>query len=89
MEERTDWGTLVDWKDMPMSELEGRDAVAVTLDGTVISGQLERRVTNTTDSRWESLSFRNLPQYVLLNFNDTGNRLATNLFRSLDVMGRK
>lgn len=79
--------TISDWMDKPIEELAGKRAIAITVSGTTIDGELEYRMEKTEDGlRVESLNFVNLPQYVVVCLNGGGNHLADTLFKSLNIL---
>ena len=54
--------TIPDWMDKPIEELAGKRAIAITVGGTTIDGELEYRMEKTEDGlRVESLNFVNYP----------------------------
>lgn len=79
--------TISDWMDKPIEELAGKRAIAITVGGTTIDGELEYRMEKTEDGlRVESLNFVNLPQYVVVCLNSGGNHLADTLFKSVNIL---
>ena len=41
--------TIPDWMDKPIEELAGKRAIAITVGGTTIDGELEYRMEKTED----------------------------------------
>lgn len=79
--------TISDWANKPIEELAGKRAIAITVGGTTIDGQLEYRVEQAENGfHVESLNFVNLPQYVVVSLNGSENHLADTLFKSLTIL---
>lgn len=77
---------IPDWMDKPIEELAGKRAIAITVGGTTIDGELEYRMEKTEDGlHVESLNFRNLPQYVIVSVKGGSNMLSKTLFKSVTV----
>ena len=78
--------TIPDWMDKPIEELAGKRAIATTVGGTTIDGELEYHMEKTEDGlRVESVNFRNLPQYVIVSVKGGSNMLSKTLFKSVTV----
>lgn len=78
--------TIPDWMDKPIEELADKRAIAITVGGTTIDGELEYHMEKTEDGlRVESVNFRNLPQYVIVSVKGGSNMLSKTLFKSVTV----
>lgn len=79
--------SLTDWETLPAKELANHRAIAVTVNDTVIDGRLIYHDQQAdADVRVESLTFDGFNGPVIVNINETGNLLARDTFKAINIL---
>ena len=78
--------SLTGWETLPAKELANHRAIAITVNDTVIDGRLIYHDRKTSHSRFETLNFDAISRPVIVNINETGNILARDIFKAINIL---